>query len=99
MHTTYKAAELRERQQSYRRRAGSGSKACCDCCSDEQGDRHAEDQKRQEKSSDMVVGESLQLRRRMDVIRLEEGCCGLAPAGNYDHTAARSLPQLGWGRE
>lgn len=50
----------------------SGSQDCCDCCSDEQGDRYAEDQERQKESSDRVAGERLQLRREMSMVTLEE---------------------------
>ena len=61
----------RQSQQSYRRKPGRGSKACCDCCSGEQGDRYAEDRRRQKKAADTVVRERLQLSRGMDMIRLE----------------------------
>lgn len=72
-HATHKAGGHREKQQSYRRNPGSRSKTCCECCSDEQWDRYAEEWKRQKKSSDTEVREGLQLRTGMDVIRLHEG--------------------------
>lgn len=57
---------------SSRRIPRSGRQDCCDCCSNEQGDKYAEDQERQKESSDTVAGERLQLRRGRSMITLEE---------------------------
>lgn len=62
MCTTCEAARHREGQQNYRGSPGSRRKACCDHCSDEQGDRYDGKPQREKMSSLTVIRQRLQLR-------------------------------------